>query len=105
MSTATSGKPAAGTPLFEIPATALFHQGKDPAVWIVTAGKSTLALQPVTVLRYTERSVIVSGGLKEGDTVVVAGVHTVFEGEHVTPVKPLFAEDAALPAVASAPSP
>ncbi len=105
LSTATFRTPATGATVFEIPATALFHQGKDPAVWIVTTGKSTLALQPVTVLRYAERSVIVSGGLKEGDTVVVAGVHTVFDGQHVTPVKPLFAEDAALPAVASAPSP
>lgn len=105
LSTAASQEPAAGAALFEIPATALFHSGKDPAVWIVTPGKSTLALRPVTVLRYTERSVTVSSGLKEGETVVAAGVHTVFDGERVTAVKPLFSDDAVQPAATAAPSP
>jgi len=104
LAAATSRTPATGTARFEIPATALFHRGKDPAVWIVTADRSTLALRPVTVLGYTERTVTIGSGLAEGDTVVVAGVHTVFDGEHVTPVKPLFTDETAQPAT-SAPSP
>jgi hypothetical protein len=32
----------------------------------------------------------VSGGLRDGDTVVLAGVHTVYAGEHVMPVRPMF---------------
>ena len=62
-------------------------------------------LRPVTISRYTERSAVVSSGLAEGERLVLAGVHTVYEGEQVAPVKPLFTdEDAASAAVlASAP--
>lgn len=47
----------------------------------------------MTVGRYGDRDVLVSGGLKDGETVVSAGAHTVFEGERVSITKPLFAED------------
>jgi multidrug efflux system membrane fusion protein len=76
-----------------IPATAIFHRGKNPAVWIVKPHDSTLELRPVTVGSYAERSATVTSGLAEGDTVVLAGVHTVYEGELVAPVKPLFTEN------------
>jgi RND family efflux transporter MFP subunit len=85
----TAGVAAGET--FTIPATALFHRGKEPAVWIVHSGDSKLELRAVRVQSYRERAVIISGGLRDGDLVVQAGVHTVFEGEHVRPVKPLFA--------------
>jgi multidrug efflux system membrane fusion protein len=52
-------------------------------------------LRPVTVRTYTERGVVVTNGLAEGDSLVLAGVHTVFAGEHVRAVKPLFADDGA----------
>jgi multidrug efflux system membrane fusion protein len=81
------------TPTFMVPATAVFHRGKDPAVWVVKAHDSTLELRPVTITSYTERSAAVSAGLVEGETVVVAGVHTVYDGERVGPVKPLFADE------------
>lgn len=76
-------------PSFKVAATALFHRGKDPAVWVVR-GDSTLELRPVKVRSYAERSILVTQGLNDGDSVVVAGVHTVYEGERVKPVKPLF---------------
>jgi multidrug efflux system membrane fusion protein len=91
LSTSTSG---AAAPVFNIPATAIFHRGNDPAVWLIRATDSTLELRPVTVQSYGERSVIVAGGLREGDSIVLAGVHTVFAGELVKPVKPLFAGEA-----------
>jgi len=91
LSTSTSG---AAAPAFNIPATAIFHRGNDPAVWLIRATDSTLELRPVTVQSYGERSVIVAGGLREGDSIVLAGVHTVFAGELVKPVKPLFAGEA-----------
>lgn len=74
---------------FTVPSTAIFHQGNSPAVWIVGAG-DLLQLHPVTVRSYGDHSTIVGGGLKDGDVVVLAGVHTVYAGEHVTPVRPLF---------------
>ncbi|KPC55422.1 efflux RND transporter periplasmic adaptor subunit [Amantichitinum ursilacus] len=79
---------------FQLPATAIFHQGKDPAVWVVN-GSNKLELRKVNVLRYDERSATVSGGIKNGEQVVQAGVHTVFAGQAVKPVKPLFAAEQA----------
>ncbi len=77
-------------PAFKIPATAIFHRGSEPAVWVVRGTQSLLELRAVSVDSYEERSVIVSGGLEDGDTVLIAGAHTVYEGERVRPVLPLF---------------
>ncbi|MEP6885582.1 MAG: efflux RND transporter periplasmic adaptor subunit [Gammaproteobacteria bacterium] len=81
----------AETPAFKVPATAIFHRGSTPAVWVIRGSDSTLELRPVTVRSYGERTAIVAAGLHDGDNVVLAGVHTVFAGERVKPVKPLFA--------------
>ncbi len=86
---------ATTAPMFKIPATAIFHQGNTAAVWVIRANDSTLELRPVTVRTYTERSAMVTSGLAEGESLVLAGVHTVFAGEHVRAVKPLFADDGA----------
>ena len=43
---------------------------------------------------YRERTAIVTHGLSDGDTVVLAGVHTVYAGQHVKQAKPLFDGDA-----------
>ena len=75
---------------FTLPTTAIFHQGNAPAVWVINPGASTLELRPVTVRSYSDHSTTISGGLKDGETVVLAGVHTVYAGEHVSPVRPLF---------------
>jgi RND family efflux transporter MFP subunit len=86
---------AAAAPIFKVPATAIFHQGSAPAVWVIRAGDSTLELRPVIVRAYTDRAAVVTRGLAEGDNLVLAGVHTVFAGQHVRAVKPLFADDGA----------
>ena len=78
--------------LFVIPATALFHQGANPAVWVIRGADSVLELRTVSVRSYAERAVYVDGGLHEGDRIVVAGVHTVYAGERVHAVNPLFAD-------------
>jgi RND family efflux transporter MFP subunit len=78
---------------FTVPSSAIFHQNDAPAVWVVAAGTSTLELRAVTVLSYGDHSSLVSGGLRDGDTVVLAGVHLVFAGERVAPVRPLFDGD------------
>jgi RND family efflux transporter MFP subunit len=92
---ATAGETTAGETLgvFEIPATAVFHQGENSAVWTIRPSDSTLELRPVNVRGYGERTAYVDRGLRDGDSIVAAGVHTVYAGEHVTPVKPLFASD------------
>jgi len=92
---ATAGDAAAGNatvaaPVFKVPATAIFHHGKDPAVWVIRPTDSTLELRPVTVGSYSERGTTVTGGLRDGDNVVLAGVHTVYAGQRVKQTRPLF---------------
>jgi membrane fusion protein, multidrug efflux system len=77
---------------FTLPATALFHDGKLPAVWVVTSG-DTLALRHVGIARYGERTVTVSSGLTAGERIVWQGVHTVSAGDKVRVVAPLHPED------------
>jgi RND family efflux transporter MFP subunit len=76
-----------------IPATALFHDKEQPAVWVVRPSDSTLELRPVTVHRYGEGAVLVSAGLAPGERVVMQGVHAVAAGEKVEPVPPPHPED------------
>jgi membrane fusion protein, multidrug efflux system len=87
--TNTAPSPAAA-PTYTLPATAIFHQDSSPAVWVITGSDSTLQLRPVKVSSYTDRSTVVTAGLNDGDLVVLAGVHTVYAGQHVKPVHPLF---------------
>jgi RND family efflux transporter MFP subunit len=77
-----------------IPATALFHQGEHPAVWVVRPDDAKLELRPVTVTRYDERDVLIADGLKAGERIVMQGVHVVTAGEKVTPIAPPHLEDA-----------
>jgi len=76
-----------------LPATALFHDGAQPAVWVVRAADSMLELRRVTVVRYNERTIVISQGLKDGEHVVLQGVHTVSAGEKVRAIAPLHPED------------
>jgi membrane fusion protein, multidrug efflux system len=84
------GGAAAAT--FTVPSTAIFHQGNSPAVWVIGANNS-LELRRVAVRSYSDHSTIISGGLKDGDVVVQAGVHKVYAGERVAAVRPLFDEE------------
>jgi membrane fusion protein, multidrug efflux system len=87
-----SAKPPSA--MVSIPATALFHEGEHPAVWVVRPTDATLELRPVTVTRYGERDVLIAGGLQAGERVVMQGVHTVSVGEKVVPIAPPHPEDA-----------
>ncbi|HTJ91701.1 MAG TPA: efflux RND transporter periplasmic adaptor subunit [Pararobbsia sp.] len=78
------------TASFTVPSTAIFHQGRKPAVWVIRTSDSTLELRPVEVRNYGEHTATVVNGVRDGDQIVLAGVHTVFAGQHVKPVKPLF---------------
>ncbi|WP_407674332.1 efflux RND transporter periplasmic adaptor subunit [Paraburkholderia saeva] len=78
---------------FVVPATALFHDGNAPALWIVHAGNDRLELRRVQVSLYNERTVAISQGLNDGDRVVLQGVHTVTAGEQVRVIAPLHPED------------
>ncbi len=91
---AFDGAPVAGDAQpITLPATALFHDGAQPAVWIVRTKDDTLELRRVDVARFNERTVTVSHGLQPGERVVLQGVHTVSAGEKVRAIAPLHPED------------
>jgi len=66
-----------------LPATALFQDKGQAAVWIVDKTTSQVRLVPVEVGEYVEDRVAVLSGLSPGDMVVRAGVHKLFPGEKV----------------------
>lgn len=82
--------PAAAQSTFTVPATAIFHKDNGPAVWVIEGSGSTLRLRPVKVSGYTDHKTVITSGLSDGEVVVLAGVHTVYAGEHVRAVRPLF---------------
>jgi multidrug efflux system membrane fusion protein len=90
----SSANPAASqSSSFTVPATALFHDGTQPAVWVVRSTDNALELRRVAVMRYNERTIVISQGLKDGERVVLQGVHTVTAGEKVHVIPPLHPED------------
>jgi RND family efflux transporter MFP subunit len=71
-----------------IPASALFHDGGAPAVWVVDARENKLSLRPVQVADYGTDTVTLAAGVNPGERIVVQGVHTVHSGQVVAPVEP-----------------
>lgn len=75
-----SGAPGATKLL--VPLTAIFQQGNQPAVWIVSAD-NTVSLQAVGIAAYTDAGAVVVAGLNGGEQVVAAGVNLLTAGEKV----------------------
>ena len=73
-------------PAFLLPASALVRQASQGSVWVVGEG-GKLVLTPVTVARYGQDDVVVSGGLRGGEKVVRAGVNRLHAGLVVRPVE------------------
>ena len=67
----------------ELPASAVFRQGDKAAVWLIDPASMQVRAVPVEVASYREDKVAIRAGLKDGDLVVRAGVHKLFEGEKV----------------------
>jgi RND family efflux transporter MFP subunit len=63
-----------------LPPASLFKDNDKPAVWLFDAATSTVNLKQVTVLRFENDRVLVSGGLANGDRIVVAGVQKLRPG-------------------------
>lgn len=86
---------AGGGAAVVLPASALFHQDAQPAVWIVDAN-DRLALRRVEVARYLDDGVAIAAGIAAGERVVTRGVHTLHEGDAVRivelPFQPTVAE-------------
>ncbi|MEB4592316.1 efflux RND transporter periplasmic adaptor subunit [Candidatus Thiothrix sp. Deng01] len=67
-----------------LPASALFQQGKQTAVWVLGANHQ-VSLKPISVSAYQEDGVTVSG-LPAGTQVIAAGVHKLSAGQTINPV-------------------
>jgi RND family efflux transporter MFP subunit len=83
--TITGRGSAVGT---RLPLSALYDQGKGPAVWVVGVD-GRLNLRPVEVASYEARDVVVSRGLNEGERVVTLGVQKLDAGQRVRTVEAL----------------
>ncbi len=71
-------------PVIELPETALFEEGGRSAVWVVDPAERAVRRRAVTVRpRDAGGPVIVTEGLSRGDIVVIAGVHSLSEGQRV----------------------
>ncbi|PPD45155.1 MAG: efflux transporter periplasmic adaptor subunit [Methylocystis sp.] len=79
--TLTIAAPGAGA-IYSVPLSAIYNQGGGPAVWKVDAD-DRLQLAPVKLVRYEANAALVSGGLSEGDKIVILGVHKLEPGRKV----------------------
>lgn len=69
----------AGPKVAALPLTALFNDAGRPALWVVDRlGRVRIA--PVVVARYEADRLLVSGGVSEGEQVVVAGIQRLRPG-------------------------
>jgi len=85
-----------------VPEQAIVPMGEQKNVYTVVQGKAKLV--PVTIGMRVPGQVEVTSGLKDGDTVIVAGIQKIGDGAPVAP-KPMQAEAAAPAASASANAP
>jgi RND family efflux transporter MFP subunit len=68
--------------IYRLPLTALYQKNGKSFVWIV--GPDSLAhLREVEVAAVAQDAVVIANGVAAGETVVTAGVHLLFEGQHV----------------------
>ncbi|MEK0417635.1 MAG: hypothetical protein RI949_1641 [Pseudomonadota bacterium] len=67
----------------KLPLTAVFEQAGQATVWVLDTASMTLKAQPVQVGGAEGNRVLIAQGLSAGQTVVVAGVHTLAAGQKV----------------------
>lgn len=68
-----------------IPATALTQMNGKNSVWVIN--KEGIAnSREVTAGQFTENGIVISSGLKTGEMVAIAGVHTLLKGQKVKPI-------------------
>ena len=84
------------TPQIKVPLTALFNEKSQSSVWVVENG--AVKLVPVTVGGVAGNELLLSSGVKAGQTVVTAGVNLLKPGQKVT----ILGAEGAPPAKAAA---
>lgn len=73
-----------GTNFVKIPLSAVFEVNNQPSVWVYSEDDKTVKSKSIKIKEIKgDGTVVVSEGLKFGETVVVAGVNSIHEGETV----------------------
>lgn len=72
--------------LAEVPLTAIFQKGKEPAVWVVDKQTGTVALRPVVISRWRDETALIDSGVQDGEIIATAGVHKLEQGQKVKPL-------------------
>jgi len=75
-------------PVAEVPLSAIFQRGTQPAVWVVDRQTGTVTLRPVTVARWRDEQAAIASGVKDGELIATAGVHKLEPGQKVKPLQP-----------------
>ncbi|MRX06294.1 efflux RND transporter periplasmic adaptor subunit [Pseudoduganella sp. FT25W] len=68
-------------PQIKVPLTALFYEKSATSVWVVEQG--AVKLVPVTIGGVAGNDIVLAGGVKQGQTVVTAGVNLLKPGQKV----------------------
>ena len=72
----------ASQPEIQVPLGAVLDDGRRTGVWVLDSAASTVRFQPVTLVRVSGETAVISG-LTAGDPVVAIGAHLLREGAHV----------------------
>ncbi|MBC7793681.1 MAG: efflux RND transporter periplasmic adaptor subunit [Clostridia bacterium] len=68
-------------PAIRVPVQAIVDEGERTSVWVIDHG--VVKARPVTLADRAGRNAIVTEGLRDGEHVVIAGVHTLKDGQAV----------------------
>ncbi len=72
-------------PVAEVPLSAIFQRGTQPAVWVVDRATGMVELRPVQIARWRDDTAAIVGGVKDGELIATAGVHKLEPGQKVRP--------------------
>jgi multidrug efflux pump subunit AcrA (membrane-fusion protein) len=70
----------------EVPLSAIFQRGTQPAVWVIDKQSGTVELRPVAVARWRNDTAAIVSGVKDGELIATAGVHKLEPGQKVKPL-------------------
>ncbi|MDQ0509172.1 efflux RND transporter periplasmic adaptor subunit [Ancylobacter amanitiformis] len=74
---------AGGDRSIELPLSAVLERDGAPRVWVVDSATRTVKTVPVVIARRDDASVRIAEGLDVGARVVIAGVHSLTEGQPI----------------------
>lgn len=74
-------------PVANVPLSAIFQHGTQPAVWVVDRATGEVALRDVVIARWRDDTAAILSGVKEGELIATAGVHKLEPGQKVRPVQ------------------